>query len=95
MIERHIAFHILSGREQEFVDFVHRAYFPAIKQTPGFISAELLQSLDDREEITMVLRFDSQESSVSWRGSRAHEYLKPELKSYYSDSQLRIFDVID
>lgn len=95
MIERHISFRVHCGREQQFTDFVRRTYFPAMGQIPGFIRAEMLQSLEDREELTMVLRFESQEASAAWRGSRTHEHLKPELKSYYSGSHLRIFDVID
>ena len=94
MIERHVTFHVLPDREEEFGAFFKEEYAPALAETEGFVSANLLQDHEISGDIKMVLRFESLESAAAWRASQAHENLKPRLKSLYDRSELTVYDVV-
>lgn len=95
MIERHVTFHVHPGKEQAFHAFFKEAYEPAMSETPGFISASLLQEHEQSSNIKMVLRFESLEAAAAWRASEKHEELKPSLKSHYEGSELLVYDVLE
>jgi heme-degrading monooxygenase HmoA len=92
--ERHVTFHVLPGNGIEFEDFFTSDYQPAMSQTPGFIKAELLKDTNKKQDLQMVLRFESEEAATSWRASNSHAALKPKLKSLYDGSELKVYQVI-
>ena len=92
-IERHVTFHVLPGKEAEFETFFQEQYHPAMAKTKGFIKAELLRDAENQSDLKMVLRFDSSASAADWRGSEAHQALKPHLKSLYNSSELKVYQV--
>ena len=92
-IERHVTFHVLPGKEAEFETFFQEQYRPAMAKTQGFVKAELLQDTENQSDLKMVLRFDSSESAAAWRASDAHQALKPDLKSLYDGSELKVYQV--
>lgn len=94
MIERHVTFHVFPDKEEEFGAFFKDEYAPAMAETEGFVSANLLQDQEISGDMKMILRFDSLESAAAWRASQAHENLKPRLKSLYDGSELTVYNVI-
>jgi heme-degrading monooxygenase HmoA len=94
MIERQVTFNVLHGKERDFERFFREAYRPAMMQTEGFVSASLLREQEVPNRFQMRLRFDSLETAASWRASKAHEALKPDLKSHYEGSELQVYDVL-
>jgi antibiotic biosynthesis monooxygenase (ABM) superfamily enzyme len=93
IIERQVTFHVLPGREAEFETFFQQQYRPAMAKTSGFIKADLLRDAENHTDLMMVLRFDSVDSAAAWRASPEHEALKPHLKSLYSGSELKVYQV--
>jgi len=93
-IERHVTFHVLPEKAEEFELFFDSEYRPAMAITEGFIKAELLKEMDKPQDLKMVLRFESIESAAVWRASAAHSALKPKLKSMYDGSELKVYEVI-
>jgi len=93
-IERHVTFHVLPQEVQEFENFFAREYRPAMEKTKGFIKAELLKDTENPQDLIMVLRFESSNAAGDWRESEAHAALKPRLKSMYSGSELKVYEVI-
>jgi heme-degrading monooxygenase HmoA len=93
-IVRHVTFHVLPEQVQEFENFFEREYRPAIENTKGFIKAELLKDTENPQDLIMVLRFESSDAAADWRASESHAVLKPRLKSMYSGSELKVYDVI-
>jgi heme-degrading monooxygenase HmoA len=93
-IERHVMFHVLTGKTKDFEQFFQSEYRPAMAQTAGYIKAELLKDTENPQDLTMVLRFDSPESAAAWRASERHAALKPTLKSLYDGSELKVFEVL-
>jgi heme-degrading monooxygenase HmoA len=94
MIERHVTFHVLPDKEAEFEVFFKEDYAPAMAETEGFVSANLLQDQEISGDMKMVLVFETLESAAAWRASQAHENLKPRLKSLYDGSELTVYDVV-
>jgi len=93
-IERHVTFHVLAGKIEQFEQFFQSRYRPAMAQTEGYIKAELLKDAENLDDLMMVLRFDSQESAAAWRSSERHAALKPTLKSLYDGSELKVYEVL-
>jgi heme-degrading monooxygenase HmoA len=93
-IERHITFHVLPEAVQEFRKFFEREYRPAIATIKGFIKANLLLDTENPQDFNMVLRFESVDAAADWRASELHVALKPRLKSMYSDSELKVYEII-
>jgi heme-degrading monooxygenase HmoA len=93
-IERHVTFHVLPEEVGEFELFFEKEYRPAMATTDGFIKASLLKDAENPQDLKMVLRFESSESAARWRASEAHTALKPRLKSMYSGSELKVYEII-
>jgi heme-degrading monooxygenase HmoA len=94
MIERHVTFHVLPDKGEEFARFFEQEYRPAMAKTKGFVKAELLQDAENEKDYMMILRFESLESAAAWRESDIHQKLKPNLKSLYQGSELIVLKVI-
>lgn len=94
MIERHVEFNVLPGREQAFSDLFIREYRPAMTTMPGFVRVELLRAQDDPSKLMMLIRFESVEQAAAWRTSPEHQALKPKIGPLYDGSSVRVFDVI-
>ncbi len=94
MIERHVTFQVIGGKESEFEQFFRAEYLPAMSAQQGFIHAELFRELDQRQNYQMCLRFDSVDAAARWRESAEHKRLGPRLKSLYTMSSLIVYDVV-
>ncbi len=94
MIERHVTFHVLPGKGEEFARFFAEEYRPAMEKTAGFIQAGLLKELEQAQDLTMTLRFESLDAAATWRASSVHQALKPQLKSLYNGSELKVFEIV-
>jgi heme-degrading monooxygenase HmoA len=93
-IERHVTFHVLPDEVGEFEVFFVQEYRPAMEKMNGFIKAELLKDTENPQDLKMVLRFESVDSAAEWRASESHAALKPRLKSMYSGSELKVYEII-
>lgn len=93
-IERHVTFHVLPEKVEEFENFFEGEYRPAMQKTKGFIKAELLKDAELPQDLQMVLRFETSEAAADWRASESHAALKPRLKSMYSTSELKVYEVL-
>lgn len=94
MIERHVTFRFLPTKEQEIARFFEEEYRPAMAKTEGFLKAELLKDMDHAQDFMMVLRFESIASAAARRSSGLHQGLKPQLKSLYDGSELKVLETI-
>jgi antibiotic biosynthesis monooxygenase (ABM) superfamily enzyme len=94
MIERHVTFNVLPGKEQAFKRLFVEEYRPAMSSTPGFIRVELLREQENPTQYQMVIRFDSSETAANWRNSKQHQALKPQIKALYDESSLKVYDVV-
>jgi heme-degrading monooxygenase HmoA len=94
MIERHVTFHVLPGKEDEFARFFVEEYRPAMERTVGFIQASLLKDTEQEQDLMLTLRFDSLDAAAAWRASSLHRELKPHLKSLYNGSELKVHEVV-
>jgi heme-degrading monooxygenase HmoA len=94
VIERHVTFHVLAEKTEDFERFFIDKYRPAMASTPGFIKAELLKSTENPQDMQMVLRFESDEAAANWRASQSHADLKPGLKSLYEGSEVKVFELL-
>lgn len=65
-----------------------------MEKTKGFIKAELLKDTENPQDLQMVLRFESNDAAADWRASESHAALKPRLKSLYSSSELKVYEVL-
>lgn len=93
MIERHVTFHVLPDKTGDFEKLFVESYRPAMASMPGFVKVELLVDQETPNDYLMVIRFQSEESAAAWRNSELHQALKPKIKSLYTGSQLKVFDV--
>lgn len=94
MIERHVMFNVLPGREQDFEELFTAEYRPAMAGMPGYVKLELLVEQEDPTQYQMVIRFESLETAAGWRNSDVHQALKPKIKALYDGSKLHVYDVI-
>ena len=94
MIERHVMFNVLPGREQDFEELFTAEYRPAMAGMPGYVKLELLVEQEDPTQYQMVIRFESLETAAGWRNSGVHQALKPKIKALYDGSKLQVYDVI-
>ncbi len=70
MIERHIAFNMIPGKEKKFEILFKDEYSVAMSKQPGFISITLLKEHEKEGVYQMVIRFQSIETSAAWREIR-------------------------
>lgn len=94
MIERHVNFSVIADKSQEFETFFKEKYRPAMKQSEGFVSVELLHEMEKPEIYQMVIRFRTLENAAAWRNSEAHKNLSPIIKTYYTSSEVTVYMVI-
>ena len=94
MIERHVTFNVLSGKEADFEKLFNEEYGPAMSAKPGFVSVGLLREQEKPARYQMTIRFQDEETAAGWRKSSEHEGLKPKIKALYDGSELIVFDVI-
>jgi heme-degrading monooxygenase HmoA len=93
MIERHVALTLLEGKEVGFEEFLDQEYLPAMSKQRGFQGASLIQELEPPGKFTLVIRFDDLEAAANWRASQIHRNLSPDFKSFYSSSEVKVFNV--
>lgn len=94
MIERHVTFDVLSDQTNNFEQFFINQYRPAMVRMPGFVRVDLLRLQESLTQYQMVIRFDTAEAASGWRLSTEHQELSPKLKTFYSASQLQVYQVI-
>ena len=94
MIERHVTFHLISGKEKDFENFFKNEYTFAMAKQPGFLSVTLLKEHEKEAVYQMVIRFQSLEMAAAWRDSDHHKALSPKIKAFYKESTVQVYDVI-
>jgi antibiotic biosynthesis monooxygenase (ABM) superfamily enzyme len=94
MIERHVTFHVIPGKENEFESLFVEAYSKAMSKQPGFVSVMLLKEHEKEAIYQMTIRFQSLEMAAGWRDSADHKALSPRLKSVYKESTVQTYEVI-
>ena len=50
------------GRSKELCNMLFDEYLPALRERPGFISAQLLEQIDDRNVVFLLIYWESQRS---------------------------------
>ncbi len=94
MIERHVTFDVISGKESAFEQFFKNEYSLAMAVKEGFVKTSLLHDLENPSQYRMVICFDTLENAAAWRESAEHQALKPKLTNLYKESNLKVFEVI-
>ena len=94
MIERHVTFHVIPGKERNFENLFKEAYCAAMSKQPGFVSVSLLKEHENETMYQMVIRFQSLETAGAWRDSADHKALSPKLKALYKESTIQVYEVI-
>ena len=94
MIERHVTFEVLQGKEDAFELFFVQEYRPAMSRMAGFVRLELLRASEAPSNYQMVIRFETLETAAAWRASPEHQVLSPKLKALYSGSRVQVYEVI-
>jgi antibiotic biosynthesis monooxygenase (ABM) superfamily enzyme len=94
MIERHVTFHIIPGKEKDFENLFKGAYSMAMSKQPGFISVTLLKEHEKEAVYQMVIRFQSLETAAAWRDSVDHKDLSPKIKALYKESTVQVYEVV-
>jgi len=94
MIERHVTFHVIPGKERDFETLFKEEYSVAMSKQPGFVSVVLLKEHEKEAVYQMVIRFQSLETAAAWRDSAEHKALSPKIKALYSESSIQVYEVI-
>jgi len=94
MIERHVAFHVIPGKEKDFENLFKNEYSIAMAKQRGFISVTLLKEHEKEAVYQMVIRFQSPETAAAWRDSDDHKSLSPKIKALYKESTVQVYEVI-
>jgi antibiotic biosynthesis monooxygenase (ABM) superfamily enzyme len=94
MIERHVTFNIISGKERDFETLFKEAYSIAMSKQPGFVSVTLLKEHEKDVIYQMVIRFQSLETATAWRDSADHKDLSPKIKALYKESTVQVYEVV-
>lgn len=94
MIERHVTFHVIPGKEKDFETLFKEKYSVAMSKQPGFVSVSLLKELEREAVYQMVIRFQSLETAAVWRESADHKALSPKIRALYTESSVQIYEVI-
>jgi len=94
MIERHVTFNVIPGKEKEFTTLFKETYSIAMSKQPGFISATLLKEHEKEAVYQMVIRFQTLETAAAWRDSEDHKALAPRIKALYKESTIQVYEVI-
>ena len=94
MIERHVTFNVIPGKERGFEKLFKEEYSVAMSKQPGFVSVTLLKEHEKEAVYQMVIRFQSLETAAAWRDSSDHKALSPKIKALYKESTVQVYDVI-
>ena len=94
MIERHVTFNVISGKEKDFETLFKEAYSIAMSKQLGFISVTLLKEHEKEAVYQMVIRFQSLEMAAAWRDSDDHKALSPKIKALYKESTVQVYEAI-
>ncbi len=94
MIERHVTFHVIPGKEKDFENLFKAEYGVAMSRQPGYVSVTLLKEHEKEAVFQMVIRFQSLETAAAWRDSAEHKALSPKIKSLYRESIVQVYEVI-
>ena len=94
MIERHVTFNIIPGKETDFENLFKNEYSTAMSKQPGFVSVALLKEHDKEAVYQMVIRFQSLETAAAWRDSADHKTLSPKIKALYKESTVQVYEVV-
>jgi antibiotic biosynthesis monooxygenase (ABM) superfamily enzyme len=94
MIERHVTFNVISGKEKDFETLFKEAYSIAMSKQPGFVSVTLLKEHEKEAAYQMVIRFRSLETAAAWRDSDDHKALSPKIKALYKESTVQVYEAI-
>jgi antibiotic biosynthesis monooxygenase (ABM) superfamily enzyme len=94
MIERHVTFNVIPGKEKDFETLFKGAYCIAMSKQPGFVSVALLKEHEKEAVYQMVIRFQSLETAAAWRDSADHQALSPKMKALYKESTVQVYEVV-
>lgn len=94
MIERHVTFNVILGKEKEFESLFKEAYGVAMSKQPGFVSVTLLKEREKEAIYQMVICFQTLETAAAWRDSEDHKALSPRIKALYTESTIQVYEVI-
>jgi antibiotic biosynthesis monooxygenase (ABM) superfamily enzyme len=95
MIERHVTFEVIPGKEAAFEQLFRTEYSKAMGRQTGFVSVGLLKEQGaESPRYQMLIRFQSLETAAAWRDSADHKALSPRIKAYYTGSSVQVYDVI-
>ncbi len=94
MIERHVTFNTIPGKEKDFEALFKNAYCMAMSKQHGFVSVTLLKEHDKETVYQMVIRFQSLETAAAWRDSADHKTLSPKIKALYKESTVQVYEVV-
>jgi len=94
MIERHVTFNVIPGKEKDFENLFKEEYCMAMSKQPGFVSVTLLKEHGKEAVYQMAIRFQSLETAAAWRDSAEHKALSPRIKTLYKESTAQVYEVI-
>jgi antibiotic biosynthesis monooxygenase (ABM) superfamily enzyme len=94
MIERHVTFQVIPGKEKDFENLFKNEYGIAMSKQPGFVSVKLLKEYEKQAVYQMAIRFQSLETAAAWRDSADHKALSPKIKALYTESSVQVYEVI-
>jgi heme-degrading monooxygenase HmoA len=94
MIERHVTYNVIPGKEKEIEALFKGAYSVAMSKQPGFVSVTLLKEHEKEAVYHMVIRFQSLEAAAAWRDSADHKALSPRIKALYTENTVQVYEVI-
>ena len=94
MIERHVTFNVIPGKERDFENLFKTEYIVAMARQPGFVSVTLLKEHEKEAVYQMMIRFQSLETAAAWRDSADHKELSPKIKVFYKESAVQVYEVI-
>ena len=94
MIERHVTFNVIPGKEKDFETLFKEEYSIAMSKQPGFVSVVLLKEHEKEATYQMVIRFQSLETAAAWRDSADHKALSPKIKVLYKESIVQVYEVV-
>jgi len=94
MIERHVTFNVIPGKEKDFENLFKEEYSIAMSKQPGFVLVTLLKEHEKSAVYQMAIRFQSLETAAAWRDSADHKSLSPRIKALYKESTVQVYEVI-
>lgn len=94
MIERHVTFNVIPGKEKNFENLFKEEYNFAMSRQLGFVSVTLLKEHEREAVYQMVIRFQSLETAAAWRDSADHKALSSKIKTLYIESVVQVYEVI-